>query len=245
MPRTGVIPLEIDRMGEKFPLVFTLLKRANPLDLEKDCSLWLNPEEQEILDQLTSPKKRASFLLGRYTSKLSLSTFLKTRDLLCCSVIRGVLGQPVVQSDLRETPEISLAHSGSFGASICFPAGHQFAVDLEEIRNQPSRISAISSKMTMKEKALLQTLAASIPEEKLYYQIWTLKEALSKVLRCGLTLPLEALELKSLEWKEGQLAGRFTHFTQYRGVSQFSDELAISLVFPWKSRIFTPEGDEL
>lgn len=242
LAKSGVIPLEIERMGSRHPLVYALIRKKHPLDLEEDCFHWLNPDELEILEELSSPKKRGSFLLGRYTAKLSLASFLHNRDMLSCSVTRGVLGQPVVQSDIREVPEISLAHSGQYGASICFPPGHQFGLDVEEIRSAPTRIAAISSKMTEKERSLLEELKEQVSEEKLYYLIWTLKEALSKVLRCGLTLPLEALELRDLEWKEDQLLGRFTHFTQYRGFSQCSDDLAIALVFPWKSRIVIPEG---
>lgn len=228
-----------------YPLILSHLHKSRPELLEDSCSLWLNPSEQELLDEITAPRKKRSYLLGRYAAKLGLSRYLQDSDLLCCSVERGALGQPVVKSTLLDVPEVSLSHSGNHGACIVFPAGQQFALDLEEIKPKGNRSAAIEKHLTEKEKELYTRLKEEVGEVELLYLIWTVKEALSKVLRCGLTLPFEALGLDSLEWKEGILHSRFTHFTQYRGIGEWKENMALSLVFPWKSKIIVNQDQVL
>jgi len=221
------------------------MHKSCPELLEEDCQLWLNPAEIDLLEEITAPRKKRSYLLGRYAAKLGLSRYLQDPDLLTCSVERGALGQPLVKSQRMEVPEISLSHSGNHGACLVFPAGQQFGLDLEEIKPKGNRSAAIETHLTEKEQKLYARWKDTVGEVELLYLIWTVKEALSKVLRCGLTLPFEALGLDSLEWKEGVLHSRFTHFIQYRGISEWKDNMALSLVFPWKSRILLNKDTSL
>jgi len=237
--------MSLERKGLSMPLVLAMVKKQSTQSLMEEKHFWLCDDEQLLFEELHSPKKQSSFLLGRYSAKLGISRFLGDPDLLRCSVCRGALGQPVVKSDLRDVPEISMSHSGPYGASLVFPAGQQFGLDLECIHDRGSRSEAILSRLTDHEFRLLKQIGLDEKESDLLYIIWTMKEALSKVLRCGLTLPFKALELKTLERKGDYLHGNFTHFTQYRALGEAHGELALSMVFPWKSQIFLADGSLL
>ena len=63
-------------------------------------------------------------------------------------------------------------------------------------------------------------------------RLWCLKEALSKALRCGLTVPLELLAVGSVEPHPIVLWAGFANFAQYRGLSLVAGDLAAALVLP-------------
>lgn len=235
--KQGISQWRLQRQGEFHPLVMIILKKDVKRLLE-DRTFWLTQEEEELYGDLVSDKKRRAFILGRYAAKLGLSRFTGNSSLTDFAVLRGALGQPLVCSSLWETPELSISHSASCGACLVYPPGHQFAMDLEEIRHRSSRLDAIASRLTKKERALLDSIDKSGDSAEHLYLLWTMKEALSKVLRCGLTLPVQALELAKLQVKDGLFHGRFTHFSQYRVIAQAKDGFALAIVFPWKSRVY-------
>ncbi|MDA3850672.1 MAG: 4'-phosphopantetheinyl transferase superfamily protein [Spirochaetaceae bacterium] len=241
----GLQSLTLSRNNEKYPLYLSLIRKARPLDLQNQSHLWLNDDEITILEDIKSDKKRSSFLLGRYSVKLGIAKFLGDQDLLGSSVIRGALGQPVVRCPQWDAPEVSIAHSSDSAAALVFPSGQQLGVDLEHIHSRESRIETLNKKLTPGEHRLMGQLESPIEQKDLLYMLWAMKEALSKVLRCGLTLPFEALELKSLLWDQGYLQGRFTHFTQYRSLAEASEDRALALVLPWKSSIIKESGEIL
>jgi 4'-phosphopantetheinyl transferase len=62
--------------------------------------------------------------------------------------------------------------------------------------------------------------------------LWSLKEALSKALRCGLTVPFCLLEVSSLVRLPGGVRARFENFSQYEGFAFCAAPFSLALVMP-------------
>ena len=65
--------------------------------------------------------------------------------------------------------------------------------------------------------------------------IWTAKEALSKILRCGMTCPFELLAVKELNADCGIFGGQFENFAQYKFQTWVMGETVLSIVLPRNS----------
>ncbi len=70
------------------------------------------------------------------------------------------------------------------------------AIDIETINSDKD--DTILTQLTDNE----QKLAASLLSSPSLQLLWTIKESLSKVLKCGLTVPFELLEVESITQQE-------------------------------------------
>ena len=71
--------------------------------------------------------------------------------------------------------------------------------------------------------------------------LWCLKEALSKALRCGLTVPFGLLEVASLVPLPGGVRARFENFSQYEGIAFCAAPFCLALVMPHTARWEAPD----
>ncbi|WP_032113934.1 4'-phosphopantetheinyl transferase superfamily protein [Candidatus Paracaedibacter symbiosus] len=64
---------------------------------------------------------------------------------------------------------------------------------------------------------------------------WTVKEALSKVIKCGFTIPSELLEIGDIQLKENYVESKFKNFQQYQALSFSVANYVCSIVHPKNS----------
>src|SRR4030095_6808483 len=146
----------------------------------------------------------------------------------------GVFGQPLVRFFRGDAPGVSISHCERLATELAFPAGHPMAIDVEE--TDPARVATMKSQMTARE--LLWAQSGNAPEDVLCALVWTAKEALSKVLRCGLMSPMEIMNLSELRRDAGTAwEGLFENFAQYKSVSWQGGSSVMSIVLP-KNSIF-------
>lgn len=66
--------------------------------------------------------------------------------------------------------------------------------------------------------------------------LWTAKEALSKVLKTGLTMDMKLFEINQLEERD-IYRGSFTIFTQYQFLSFIIEDTVFTIVTPKKGNL--------
>lgn len=108
----------------------------------------------------------------------------------------------------------SLSHSG--GYALLAVSDSDVGADLEQIRPAPERVAA--RVFTPDEQ---HWLADGTDYDTRFFTLWTLKEALLKACGCGLTLPLQSLDVlpllrgQSVQTPDGAFFGSTQQFDGY------------------------------
>ena len=208
---------------------------TNPrfLDLKEKRKLFLHPEELAYFDSLRFERRQTSFLLGRYAAKQAISKYASEMEMTRFSIQHGVFDHPIIKHISKKDVQISISHNDEFGGAIAFPEEHPMAIDLERIN--PKRIEVIQTQCTEDELKLIQSL--KIPNMTQLTLLWTVKEALSKVLKCGLMTPFKTFEIKDLVIEYNCFISTFKKFAQYKAISFVMDNTACSIVMPKKTEV--------
>lgn len=86
----------------------------------------------------------------------------------------------------------------------------------------------------------ITTLKEQFEESATYYTaLFSIKEALSKVLKTGMMLDFKILETKDLRLHQGFLECHFTHFGQYKGFVFFTEHYVVAVVLPARTSMDT------
>jgi phosphopantetheinyl transferase len=196
------------------------------MDLHNIQELFFDDNDKEYYNSLIYEKRRSSFLLGRYCSKHSAAVF---NNLLLTeiSIQIGIFQQPVIHCPTQHNLQISLSHSDTIGFAITFPEKCPIGVDVEKICS--TKTEAMISQMTIEEMSLPLILDS---RNKQLTLLWTVKEALSKVLRCGIMMPFHILEIESIVYSKNIIRGHFKNFPQYHATSFVLDNYIFSIVSP-------------
>ncbi|PSL34827.1 4'-phosphopantetheinyl transferase superfamily protein [Chitinophaga ginsengisoli] len=225
------------------------LKRENSMHAAAFCILHaslrqltqhihlLHPEERSYYETLKFDKRRESYLLGRISAKKAIGALSVFEDLGKIAIEAGIFQFPVVKYAVTRNLQVSITHCEGLGIALSYPEVHPLGLDLE--RTDKANTEAIKEQLTPGELALMKTVP--LPEDIACTMVWTMKEALSKVLRTGLTMDLKLLEIQSLV-KEGDLyTSHFKHLIQYRAISCYAGTHVCSIVVPGKT---TPDLEE-
>lgn len=211
-------------------ICFSHLPVAHPLEgLEED----LHHREAAYYRSLKFEKRKRSYLIGRHATKQAVAALIQEKDLRTILIEPGVFSQPVVRCGGADNIQVSITHGEELGAAIAFPEAHPMGIDLQEI--DAGRRGVIESQATDVEKDIIRSL--SRPYDMLLTLLWTAKEALSKVLRTGMTSPFTIFELRTVEIQDDLFIGRFRNFAQYKTVSFAMGHHVCSIVYPDKTHI--------
>lgn len=215
---------------------FFSLTHASLPQLQIEKSNFLHSKEMEYYNTLCFPKRQYSYLLGRYCVKEALKQMCPDIDSKKILLENGVFGQPFIESPSNSLKtHITLSHTNAIAVAIAFPEEYPMGIDIEYINPQIEQI--LLEQLTDKEKESIALNAA--PSRATYYTLyWTLKEALSKTLRTGMTVPFILYAVKNLCCYYNYWVADFEHFTQYQAVSFLvADHYVCSIVYPKKSTL--------
>lgn len=93
---------------------------------------------------------------------------------------------------LAEHPEIRFNLSHAEGIAACLIDKNECGVDCESVRK--FRHQVVKRSFTENEKKLIEGTADDFGRDKLFFQIWTLKEAYVKAIGIGISYPLNEIE---------------------------------------------------
>lgn len=234
----GCLPLAIDAEGRALRAAFAHVGGGERAAVEAASAEFLHPGEMRFLAGLPAARRRHSYLLGRYAAKRALAAVLPDLAPAIIEIVPGVLDQPVVRHGAREPVDVSISHCDSMACAVAFPAVFPMGVDVEQV--EPGRADVMRSQILPEELALARAATAS--EAAACTLVWTVKEALSKALRCGLTVPFELLALERIESGRGSngagsLVGGFRNFGQYGFHAWVTEGFVLALVLPRRSTL--------
>ena len=189
---------------------------------------FLHAKEQIYFTSLQYPKRQYSYLLGRFCAKHAISNYLQNKSLPSTLIENGVFNQPIVYHPLPTDVQISISHTDSMGAALAFPNAYPMGIDLEMINKAQATIMKSQLTLVEQQKAAL----FSDNEPMVFTILWTVKEALSKALKCGFMISFDLLEIDEMKHKENYVESSFKHFQQFRAISFPLKETVFSLVYP-------------
>ena len=224
----------LQRPGGLFSAAIAVVNQ--PLSVLKDMRFsFLHKNELDFLDTIKVSKVQHSYLLGRYAAKSALGAFMDHIILTDVQISSGIFQQPVLYLPEGGNIQLSIAHTGEMGMAIVFPEGHPMGVDVETI--DPQQNETIREVLASGEQHKLHLINSDI--SKSLTLLWTMKEALSKVLKTGLMTPFHLYEIESVECKNELVICNFINFPQYKSLSWISGKHAWSVVLPRKSVLDT------
>lgn len=190
---------------------------------------YLHPKEKEYYDTLTVENRMKSYLMGRYAAKKAVLFCTRNNNLESIFIQWGIFNQPIVTGDHCNNIQVSITHSGDYGAAIAFPENLPVGIDIEQV--DPRRIDVLENQISLQEKELLKSGLHSY--NKKLTMLWTVKEALSKILRTGLTATYDIFEVDKIKYKEDRVVNYFKNFPQYCAISfELEDTYICSIVYP-------------
>jgi len=233
-----VVPISIKRERLLVTAYFASIALAEYNLIVNKAQDILHPSEGVYFKSLRYINRRKSYLLGRYVSKKVISHYIKENNLTSIEISSGIFGQPIVQCNTNQSIGVSISHNDSYAIAIAFPNLYPMSIDIENVKEHKTEI--IKSLLTNKEQQFVKR--NDFTEDTYCTILWTAKEALSKVLNCGLMIPFKLLEIQEICCTKNRFSSTFTNFPQYNARSWIVRDQIISIVLPFKSEI---ENDDI
>ncbi len=188
-------------------------------------------EERSYLDSLTV-KKNSEAKKSLYCAKFSIMKFLDIglNEIKQISLLKGVFGQPVVIGNrfLPVNVGISISHTSKTIGIVVFDQLHPMGIDVEQRTKEDSPF--LEEYLTEHEREMIQG-SSFLSKEILF----SAKESLSKILKTGLTTPLQIFEISRFEVDHEGILLFFSHFTQYQCKVVLREDQIRSVTFPINS----------
>jgi 4'-phosphopantetheinyl transferase len=200
--------------------------------LQKNHEAILHRSEITYYQMITSEKRRCDFLLGRLSAKLALQTPLSNDKHNTIWIQNGVFHHPVIKHNITDY-RISISHSNHIGVSLAFEEQHPMAVDIE--LKDENTIDTIKTYLTANELTLLNANFSS--PCRMVVNLWSAKEALAKIIKTGLTVPIEWYEISTVDCGSKGIYFQFKNFIQYKVWSFDLQQYIVSIALPARTNL--------
>lgn len=190
-------------------------------------------DECSYFESLLFQRRKSNFLLGRLSAKQAASVLLREQNLRNISVETGVFGQPLLRTTGVPGYQVSIAHCDEIGTAVVFPEAHPMGIDIERI--SPNRNKTMESQLTTEERERIAAVRGVEEYSVLLTVSWTVKEAISKILRSGFTASLQVLEINEIRFNSGCFRSTFSHFPQYAAQSYRLGNYIFTIAAPKKT----------
>lgn len=230
--RIAVEKLVLKRADILFPAAIAIVNQTLT-ELKNIRYSFLHPNELNFFDTLKFEKAQHSYLLGRFAAKSAWSAFAENGLMTAAEITAGIFQQPVLYLPDGGNVQLSIGHTEKIGMAIVYPESHPMGIDAEFI--DAAQSETIRGVIALKEQGKLHLIHSE--ESKSLTLLWTIKEALSKVLKTGLMTPFELFEVENIQHQEDILICDFINFPQYKSISWLDGGYAWSIVLPRKSML--------
>jgi len=217
--------------NKKYPIILGI-SSIDHNSLFKERKEFLHHSELEFFDQIKYEHKRKNFLQSRHLAKSILSKYLKEANLSKIAIFHGVFNQPLIDYPTNKIPTISISHTQTLAACIVSPSIFPIGIDIEKITENSKE--NITSQTTLHEK---RNLKYKEDDNIFYTRIWTVKEALSKVLKTGIMSPFKIFEIKDIIYTKNYTISKFSNFNQYHAISYHYEQNILSYIIPSNSNL--------
>lgn len=189
----------------------------------------LHANEVAVMSDYKHQTRKESYFGGRLACKLALGE-ITDQDARSIDIGRGVFDFPVVKGIIMGSLQVSIAHCKKVAVALAFPEAHPLGVDIEFVSSEnhaaiDSQLTASERKMTTDEKE----------EDAAQHMIWSMKEALSKVLKTGLMINFKLLEVADYEKAAIFHTANFKHHHQYKSIGFGVGNFVCTMVMPRKT----------
>jgi len=234
MPR--IIEIELVRENRLFQAYFGFSSESCILLYELKTQ-FLSNYELDILQKLQHINRIHKYIQGRYITKLTLAKYYGETDLKSIIIKTGIFNQPLINHPKINQMMVSISHTSNLSACLVSSSEHPMALDIETIHLNNK--SNIKSQLTENEIELISTRGEE--SHILYTILWTVKEAISKVLGTGLTVPLTIFEIEKIEKIDTYFQCTFINFGQFKTRSYIWQDKVFSFVLPQKTQLIFKE----
>jgi len=208
---------------------------TSPPSLEAAAPAFCSPRELARFRTFAVDRGRHAFLQGRLAAKTAVRAMLGRLDPAArfdprrVEVENDLLGRPLVHG--APGLGVSLSHCRDAAAAVAFPLDLPLGLDLERVR--PQNVLALADRFAPEELAMAccatpPGVHAALPLTLL----WCLKEALGKLLGCGLATSPEALAIAWLGPASNGVAASYAHAAGYQGLATVSASRILALAAP-------------
>lgn len=221
--------IEINRGNENFYFSISIIEKEDFPFFK--INNFLHPSEKEVFNSFKYERRKQSYALGRISAKLAVKKISQIEALASINIDSGIFGFPIVKCSEAKNVQVSISHSDTLGISIAFKESHPMGIDIEKINSDREKV--LYSQISNNELELLQL----IKEDNLYgyTTLWCAKEAMSKIIKTGMMLDFNFLEIKDIVREEETLCCTFKNFGQYKALCYSNNKYAIALVLPKNS----------
>lgn len=198
-----------------------------------EAASCLHPRELDYYNALRFERRKGSYLIGRYSAKKAISALSGGKKIRDIFIQPGIFNQPVATVPTEKNIQVSISHCDNFGAALAFSEAYPMGVDIE--RTHAENADVLAGHMTGAEKEKINACCAAY--EAGLTLAWTAKEALSKVLKTGLTAPFEIFEISKIENHGNYINCYFKNFGQYKVVSFDFYSMICSIAYPFRMEL--------
>ena len=161
---------------------------------EAEAFALLDDYERARAQRFTTSGPRRRFILCRAALRFILCTHLG------CSNEQLTIGSSYFEKPYaivkgKSHPiSFNVSHSGSHGLiGLC--EGGRVGVDIEEWDTDRNLLPLIETAFTPAERAAVELTESAINRQRLFFRLWTIKEALIKAVGMGLSLDISSFEV--------------------------------------------------
>lgn len=173
----------------------------------------LSPEEKARLGQMTAEKRRKEFVQGRFGLRQLSSIYLGISP-ESVKITLDENGKPSLGHG-PSSPGISLSHSD--GRIVYALSSVPVGVDIE--RRRPVDVNRLASgHFSAHERVALEKLTDERARLEFFFDHWTRKEAVSKLLGLGLRAPFEKIQISGdhAQFEKESISTRAFDWDDYR-----------------------------
>ncbi|MDA9817658.1 4'-phosphopantetheinyl transferase superfamily protein [Flavobacteriaceae bacterium] len=218
----SITPFSIDNHQKTFP-AFLASSTYSFAYLIKNIDKFLAQAEKNDFANLPNIESRKrSFLLGRLSAKKAIMALTKIENIQNIQISWGTKRQPIVTCQNYPNVEISISHSQDITMAIAFDKNCPMSIDIEKFtsaKNQSVKSQLTKHELCNFDKSTIDSLL-----------LWTMKEALSKLLKTGLGVDFRFYEISQIFKKSNHIEGYFSNFPQYKVLSYVIGDLIYSLI---------------
>ncbi len=244
--------LSFDWCKNRFDASVVCLQSENMTATQLNNLAFQLPEEERLgIFENSVFSRQKDYVIGRIAARKAVLKLLnfdkcnKISNLQSIRILPGVFNQPVLTAHGKlNRLGVSISHRYGSSVALAFDRRHPMALDLEYI--DPEQEFVFQQFVGHDELHCIQYSMSDLTKLEKICLIWTCKEALGKVMGCGLTVPTEFLAISGAEpslcFEQAQgcikgWRGLFQNCPQFAWYAWKLEDHWLTIVAPKQSRL--------